>query len=224
MIDIKTFVLRPPERQTLADSVTESLREAIFAGVFQTSERLAEAQLARRLQVSRAPIREALAALEQEGLVRRTSGGTTVSQLSREDAVEICTLRHALELLAMRLALGRPAEALCAALEENIERTRAATDPRDLARLDLEFHQILVRAAGHQRLLAEWLKLRSQIRLILTQRNLGDARSHEGTLRAHNELLDSIKARDIDRATSLLERQLQSQYAWIMRGFDDKQD
>ena len=69
-----TFVLQPPSRQTLTASVTESLREAIFAGLFRPGERVAEGQLATRLQVSRAPIREALALLEQEGLVEPHAG------------------------------------------------------------------------------------------------------------------------------------------------------
>ena len=86
--------LKPVTRQNLSDSITDSLRDAIFAGMFVPGQRLAEAQLAGQLKVSRAPIREALALLEREGLVHRLpSGGATVSRLSREDADEICTLR-----------------------------------------------------------------------------------------------------------------------------------
>ncbi len=82
----------------------------MIGGVFSPGERIAEAQLAKRLEVSRAPIREALAVMEHEGLVCRTAAGTFVTQLSRADVVEICTLRQALELLAMRLALHNPTQ------------------------------------------------------------------------------------------------------------------
>ncbi len=106
-------------------------------------------------------------------------------------------------------------------MTDNIERTREAHDPTQLARLDLEFHEIIVRAAHHNRLLSSWLKLRSQVRLIMTQRNLNDSHSHEGTIRAHGELLAAIRAKDIARTVALLERQMQSQYDWIMHSFDD---
>jgi DNA-binding GntR family transcriptional regulator len=67
------YVLRPATRQTLGANVAESLREAIFGGVFKPGQRLAEAPIASTLKVSRAPVREALASLEQEGLVSRAS-------------------------------------------------------------------------------------------------------------------------------------------------------
>lgn len=225
MSDSSAFVLQPPSRQTLTESVTESLREAIFAGAFRPGERVAEAQLAMRLEVSRAPIRESLALLEQEGLVSRTPSGTFVSRLAREDVVEICTLRHALELLAIRLVLTQPTAGLCQLLADNIERTRETPDPRQLAGLDLEFHEIIVRGARHHRLLASWLSLRSQIRLLMTQRNLVDAQSHAGTVRTHEELLAQLRRKpgDVTGLIAMLERQLQSQYEWFMRSFDDVQ-
>jgi DNA-binding GntR family transcriptional regulator len=221
MTDATTFFLRPPSRQTLTETITESLREAIFCRGFHPGQRVAEAQLAKRLEVSRAPIREALAVLEQEGLVRRTPAGTFVTELSHADVLEICTLRHALELLAMRLALAQSDATWRDSLADNIERTREAVDPTQLARLDLEFHEIIVRAAHHQRLLSSWLKLRSQVRLIMTQRNLTDARSRAGTIRAHGELLAAMGAKDIALPVTLLERHLQSQCEWIMGSFDE---
>lgn len=218
------FVLQPPSRLTLTESVTDSLREAIFAGMFQPGERLAEAQLAGRLQVSRAPIREALALLEKEGLVGRAAGGMIVSRLTRDDVVEICTLRHSLELLAVRLVLGHGRSDVCAMLADNIERTREATGPRELAALDLEFHEMVVRAARHQRLLTGWLALRSQVRLLMTQRNLVDSQSHAGTLRTHETFLAHLRDRpeDVAGIIAMLEQQLQSQYEWFMRSFDER--
>jgi DNA-binding GntR family transcriptional regulator len=221
MTDTATPILRPALRQTLTETITESIREAIFCGGFRPGQRVAEAQLATQLEVSRAPIREALAILDQEGLVSRTSAGTFVTQLSRADVMEICSLRHALESLAMRLALARPDSAWRDLLAENIERTREAVDPAELARLDLEFHEFIVRAAGHGRLLSSWLKLRSQVRLIMNQRNLTDSHSHAGTLRTHGELLAAIRGQDASRPVALLEHHLQSQCDWIMRSFDE---
>src|SRR5439155_24684722 len=100
------LALRPATRQTLGEHVADSLREAIFGGLFQPGQRLAEASLASTLKVSRAPVREALASLEQEGLVSRTTNrGTTVISLSRTDVEEICSLRLPLEILAVQQAI-----------------------------------------------------------------------------------------------------------------------
>jgi DNA-binding GntR family transcriptional regulator len=214
------FPLKPATRQTLADSIVESLRDAIFAGLLGPGRRLAEAQLAGSLKVSRAPVREALACLEQEGLVSRLAGGgATVTRLSRQDVEEICSLRGALEGLAVRLALANGVAADWAELAANIRATEATNDPQELARKDLEFHEKIVRTAGHCRLLTGWSNLRSQIRLIMVQRNLGDAHSHRGTVKGHRELLGALRAGDEAGAVAVLEHHLRKQYRWILNSF-----
>jgi DNA-binding GntR family transcriptional regulator len=222
MSQLASLTLKPATRQTLADSITESLRDAIFGGLFKPGQRLAEAQLATSLKVSRAPVREALASLEQEGLVNRTpSGGTTVAHLSRHDIEEICTLRQPLEVLAVRLAVVRGSDDDWAGLAANIRATEKITDPQQLAQMDLEFHEGIVRAAGHGRLLSSWLNLRSQIRLIMVQRNLTDADSRRGTVQGHQELFKAIRAGDADGAVAVLEHHLRRQHEWIVNSSAD---
>src|SRR5580700_3667557 len=121
MSETESAFLKPATRQNLSDSITDSLRDAIFGGHFRPGQRLAEAQLATSLKVSRAPVREALSFLEQEGLVSRMpSGGTTVSHLSRQDVDEICTLRAPLEVLAVRLAIAHGTDDTWAQLKANL--------------------------------------------------------------------------------------------------------
>src|SRR5438132_8027075 len=119
-----SFNLALPTRRTLADSIARSLRDAILGGQLSSGQRLAEGQLAGNLKVSRAPVREALASLEQEGLVSRTpNGATSVTHLSRNDVEEICSLRLPLEVLAVRLAITRGAAADWSGLADNIRLT-----------------------------------------------------------------------------------------------------
>jgi DNA-binding GntR family transcriptional regulator len=220
-----SFALKPATRQTLADSITESLRDAIFGGLFKPGQRLAEAQLASSLKVSRAPVREALASLEQEGLVsRKASGATTVAHLCRADVDEICSLRAPLEVLAVRLAIAQGTEAHWAELAANIQATEKINDPQQLAQKDLEFHEAIVRAADHGRLLASWLNLRSQIRLIMVQRNLTDADSRRGTVQGHKELLKAIQARNAAEAVAVLEHHLHRQHEWISASFGSEME
>jgi DNA-binding GntR family transcriptional regulator len=204
----------------LADNIAESLRDAILRGRFTAGERLAEAKLAGSLQVSRGPVREALAALEQEGLVTRTAAGSaTVSHLSQRDVEEICTLRLPLEILAVQLACQKATEVDLAMLEDNVRSTERLYEPTCLAESDLEFHEMIVRAADHSRLLSSWLNLRSQICLIMLQRNLKDAGSRRGTVLGHKDLLNALVARDPAAAVTVLQHHLRKQYEWIMSTF-----
>ena len=96
----------------------------------------------------------------------------------------------------MRLAIASGTEAAWAELKANLKATEKVSDPRQLAQLDLEFHEVIVRAANHGRLLSSWLNLRLQIRLIMMQRNQADVTSRQGTVHGHRELVDAIVARD----------------------------
>jgi DNA-binding GntR family transcriptional regulator len=222
MSEIIEFALKPTARQTLSENIAESLREAIFGGLFKPGQRLAEAQLADRLKVSRAPVRDALTSLKQEGLVRRaTNRGTTVVRLSRTDVEEICSLRLPLEVLAIGRVIASGDKPYLAQLAANVRETEKVRTPEQLARLDLEFHETLVRAADHGRLLHAWLGLRSQIRLLMLQRNLTDADSRRWTVQGHNELLEAIRACDEARAVELFEKHHQRQYDWLSQGFGE---
>src|SRR6202048_2636796 len=91
----------------LAHSIRSRLREAILKGDFAPGEHVREVEIAARYEVSRGPVREALAQLEQEGLVLlRRNRGAVVARLSRADLEEVYSLRLALE----RLAVARAAQ------------------------------------------------------------------------------------------------------------------
>jgi DNA-binding GntR family transcriptional regulator len=222
MAEAVPFALKPTARQTLGENVADSLREAIFGGLFKPGQRLAEASIASRLKVSRAPVREALASLEQEGLVSRaTNRGTTVISLLRKDVEEICSLRLPLEILAVQQAIQHGTGESWAKLVANVRETEQARTPEQLTTLDLEFHELLVRAARHGRLLNTWLGLRSQIRLLMMSRNLSDVDSHRGTVQGHKELLEAIRVRDTARSVELVAAHHQQQYDWFIEGFDE---
>ena len=136
--------LKRVTKLTLTDSVADSLRSAIFDRALQPGQRIPEAQMATRLGVSRAPVRDALAVLLQEGLVHRDQRGAVVTELTRSDVDEISQLRLALERLAVTLAIRGASEEQLAALAENIRRTARASAVGEAGELDLRFHELLV--------------------------------------------------------------------------------
>jgi DNA-binding GntR family transcriptional regulator len=114
------------QSSTLAAAAEDRLRREIFDGQLPPGTRLAEAAEARRLGVSRVPVREAFAALERDGLLEFTeTGRTVVKKLTPQDFEELFALRLLLEPSAARAAfpLSQKQRLL---LEENISATRNA--------------------------------------------------------------------------------------------------
>src|ERR1700758_4321721 len=110
-------------RQNLAEEITQQLRRAIVQGEIKPGTPLAEPVLAARFNASRAPIREALIALERDGLVEfNDRSRTRVRNLTPTDFEEICSMRIALESMAARLAAAPWTAKDTRAVEENIRR------------------------------------------------------------------------------------------------------
>jgi DNA-binding GntR family transcriptional regulator len=195
--------LKPAKRQPLGHAVADSLREAIYSGRFRPGQRIGQVSVAQELGVSQTTVRDALAALERDGLVERAvNQGAVVTELSRDDIEEITSLRIDLESMAARRLIQQANPAHLESLEENIRTMRGTAAPEDVADLDLQFHELLVRLAGHKRLLSCWQTLRTQIKLLMVTHNLRNPRSAKNTVENHKELLEILRAGDADAAVA----------------------
>jgi len=184
---------------TFAASAVDRLRREIFAGQLPPGTRLAEAAQAKRLGVSRVPVREAFAALERDGLLEFTdTGRTVVKTLTPQDFEELFAMRLLLEPAAARMAfpLSLKHQQL---LEENILATQNAKTLDEVTRLDLEFHELIVAASGNSRLLKLWLSLRTELELWLgylhQQHRDQDLNTRVATARSHEEILCCLQSR-----------------------------
>lgn len=194
------------DRVRLSQTVFSRLSRAIIAGEFEPGSRVSEPTLSTMLGVSRAPIREALIELELRGLVEfDPTGHTRIPALAPEDIEEIHTVRLMIDPVAAELAAERGKPKDFAALEANIVSTKSAKTLADVSRLDAEFHDRIVRAAGNRRLLLCWNSLRDQFALWLTQMQLRqDAVTHrvrQDTVDSHRKLLDVIRSGDAKKAS-----------------------
>jgi DNA-binding GntR family transcriptional regulator len=196
----------PARRRGLADEVADSIREAIFSGVYAPGAQLREVELSGALEVSRGPVREALLRLEREGLVRSAwHRGATVTTLSYDDVAELDSLRGALEELAVRQVVGHASDDDIAAVERAVDAMeRVGGDEHEMVRCDIAFHDAVYAAARHRRLEEAWQAIRCQVHLFLLTR-IG--RSTEGYLAhipaEHRELAAALRARDADVALDL---------------------
>lgn len=194
----------PLTRTSLAEQVRERLREAIVCGELPQGSLLTEPVVAARYAVSRAPVREAMLALERDGLVTFDARGRAkVLELTPRVFEELVSVRVALEGLAARLAATGDTAALTAALEDNIRQQGEAATYRDLTRLDVAFHERIVRAARNDRLLAAWLTVRCVLEFWLTAA-FRDAEISVAprtlAVDSHRRLLRAVASVDPDRA------------------------
>ncbi len=130
----------------------ESLRQSIVSGQLKPGERLNESALARQFGISRIPVREALAQLQQDGLVMNNPWrGMFVTSLSAEDVQRINGLRVVLEAEALRLCQLRMQARQARRLTQLVERMEAwdGESQLDSAALDLEFHRTIWEVAGN---------------------------------------------------------------------------
>jgi DNA-binding GntR family transcriptional regulator len=227
-MSIPALPLTPTVKRSLADDVVDRLRNAIFHGSFKPGEALREEQLAAMLDVSRGPVREALVQLEREGLVIvRRHRGATVARLSRSDLEDVYSLRLALERLAIqraaRFATDQDFAAMGSVLTAfDIALSRGPSE-KEIAELDVRFHDLIYQAARHQRLYDCWANLKAQIYIFLLSRNVVDPDFREITVKSHAALLDAIRTRDEARATTEIEDHLRGAYDRVVRGYSAAQ-
>jgi DNA-binding GntR family transcriptional regulator len=142
--------------ESSSDEAYESIRRAILEGTLRPGERIVEQRLAKLLNVSRTPVREALLKLERENLVARAGRGMAVRSFSAEEVHDIYDLRAHIESYAARRAAERITDAELAELrllqDRLVEEAAKPSEPevewlRSLARLNQHFHTLIVRAA-----------------------------------------------------------------------------
>jgi DNA-binding GntR family transcriptional regulator len=120
-----------PDRNPLAAEAYEALKAAISSGELQPRERLYETVLAKRLKMSRTPVREALQRLVNEGLAETGPDGATVAALSVKDIRSLEQANRALQSLAAELAASEGSEEDMAKLEELMARMEACAGVED---------------------------------------------------------------------------------------------
>ena len=216
--------LTPASRKSLGEDVAERLRLAILHGELSPGQRLREEELGAVLQVSRSPVRDAFTLLEREGLVRPTCNrGVTVVELTRDDLEELFTLRSALEPLAISLAIQRGSAddraAMDAAIAEMASAFSRRITERDAARLDVEVHDTIYRAAHHQRLTSAWEQIRLPTYWFMLSRNVASPDWREATVRGHAELVQVINRGDQGAAALAIREHISYAYQRILDSY-----
>ncbi len=179
----------------LRDVVFNTLRKAILTGELKPGQRLMEIHLAKRLGVSRTPIREAIRKLELEGLVTMIPRrGAEVAQITEKSLKDVLEVRRALDALCAELACGRigeeEKERLAVACEE-FEKATKTKDATIIAKADVALHDIIVEATGNQRLVQLVNNLAEQMYRYRFE-YIKDESQHEKLIEEHRMIYESI--------------------------------
>jgi DNA-binding GntR family transcriptional regulator len=218
-------ILSPPLKRSLADEVTGKLREAILSGRLKPGERLSENTLASSMNVSRGPVREAMIALEREGLVIvQRNRGTFVARLARDDLEEVYSLRRILEPLAVQRAIQYGTAEHFRKMQDVVDQMKVALQRgitgQESAALDLAFHTLIYEASQHRRLLSIWTALQPQIHILLLTRTVANPDfKHIGVAIEHQAILDMIVQKNEQQAVDLVIKHLNSSYHRIVKSY-----
>jgi DNA-binding GntR family transcriptional regulator len=189
---------QPIQRASLADSVYETLVEAIVSGAIPPGEELSAVALAARLQVSRTPVTEALQRLLHDGLVEQPANRQArVARLARQDVIEIYEVRGQLEAAAAELAATRMSAVTLAQLQD--ESAALDSNPHDpgwtrrAIDFDLAFHAAVAQSSGNRRLRDDIARYRRLVRCFC--RLTGSTKNLQAALDEHRAILRALDER-----------------------------
>jgi DNA-binding GntR family transcriptional regulator len=189
----------------MTDRLREAIEEEITTGKLLPGSRLDEAELAKRFNVSRTPIREALSLLLGEGLIEtRPRRGVVVTRVTPQRLIEMFEVMAELEVMCAQLAARRMSEDELAAIESAHAACKGAVAARDADAYfyaNERFHYAIY-TASHNSFLFEQAaslqrKLRPYRRLQLRVRN-----RIQRSFEEHQGIVDALREGDAERLPS----------------------
>jgi DNA-binding GntR family transcriptional regulator len=214
-----------PDRKSLGDQVFENLKQAIIRGDVAPGGRLVESRIAKVLDISRTPVREAIHKLEREGLLRKLPhGGFTVVHLSREDIEETFGIRCVLESYAARLAALNHRKEDLIPLEEKIREFQVCLSKgrlEELPRINTEFHNLFYALSRSPKLIKLINGLRDQIyrfrRILLKMDDMAKTSNED-----HRKMLEAIRQKDVDQVEKLVKEHIARGKRIVLKALEDR--
>ncbi|MFG5379599.1 GntR family transcriptional regulator [Yoonia sp. R2-816] len=215
--ELREFVELKP-RRSLASEAADNLREFIMLGKLAPGMPVRERDLAEAFGISRTPLKEALRILEAEGLI--VYGPTRrphVADPSLDEINDWLRVQGALEALAGELACDIATDAQLAEIEQINTAIKIARDTNgqlEAFRMDMQFHETIVAAAGNEALAETHATYNARlwrVRFLSSQRGINP----EATRQEHLDIVTALKARDASGARRALKNHLRTAEANI---------
>jgi DNA-binding GntR family transcriptional regulator len=200
---VPTRELIPIRTQSKSRGVLDQLRQAILSGDLAPGTPLREAHLAKQLNVSQVPVREALLQLENLGLVVKVPDrGTTVTKLSRLEIQQLMEVRRHLELLAFQLAAKNLTADAVTELKRHLRRMQEQVADNDhvaVAEEDFAFHRTVWRASGNEVLEKTLERLCVAVYAFVSMKRAAAGETLKSAVKSHKKLLEELLSKDEDR-------------------------
>jgi DNA-binding GntR family transcriptional regulator len=198
-----------PVFRTIREQIADRIRADVISGRLAEGTSLREQALAKQYGVSRAPVRDALLQLTQEGLlVAKPNCGVRVGSASGDEIQPLVVeLRRKIEVFALRKVFSKFTDADIDCLDETVQRLKIACENEDLAGVvqqDMALHRYILEATGNADLLAIWLPIVSRMFLHYSRH-----RSMMESYREHASIVDAIRKKDRRAAIEALTANIQ---------------
>jgi len=201
----------------LAAVAYEQILDAVVAGKLPGGTVIQERLIARHLNLSRTPIREAVSRLEGEGILKRVSPRVLmVNRVSVSEVLEIIAVRRLLEVEAVGAAVGKMSAAETAALSERVRALQSSSNvtAKEYHGLDDEIHEGIAKASGNQTLCSIISDLRRRTAMFDMRRV---PERFQPSCEEHLRILDAIGRQDRARAQTEIATHLDNVRQSILR-------
>jgi DNA-binding GntR family transcriptional regulator len=181
------------------------LKNLIIDGDYKAGDRLIERELAEKLNISRTPIREALFRLESQGFVQTVARkGVIVSNISKDEVIEVFTILSSLEVLAAKLAAQKMNDEMMMKFDFIIQKLEMLDPKQDkiAEAILIETNQLLYEASKSKKLYEILSGLTDYIR-IFSNRGYETPGRREESIKEHLEILKAIRNKEIEMAEYL---------------------
>lgn len=210
--------------KSLTEVVTHHVRTLIVHGDIPLGAAISERTIAAELNVSKTPVREALAQLSIEGLVTiKPQSGVKVFTLSAREVREICAFRQVLETAALTLAIQEDPQGLADALQnvvEQMDQAQSEADHRRYLELDNDFHQCFFDFCGNSYLTNSYVRYAAKIAALRT--HLASKPRHTTlSYQEHGEIVTAIREGQRGAVLTILERHLGRTHETYEIGIED---
>ena len=194
--------------KSLVQIAQDAIRRGIIQKELKLGQPLKEAALARPLQISNTPVREALSLLKAEGLVVSVPHkGYRVFTLNQEELVAFCELRFTLEAQALRYGIERNPKELVQKLHGILLKMQKNQDEsmrEEYLNLDTLFHISFFKACQNDFLLGHYQKINSMIETMRHYISISN-KATQKSLDSHQAIVNEIDQGKIPKAIELLE-------------------
>ncbi len=193
--------------KTLRENIVEEIRLRIVNQELPPGAKIVEMELAKEFETSRAPIREALRQLENEGLVEYIrNAGCSVKDITVKDAYEIYLMRSNYETLAVKVMNGNIPEETIESMERILEKMKGIDEDHylDVFKFDNQLHGELVKMVNLPRLYKAWEVLNYGNVITSRTKNLEKSKVVKRQYSRHKELVDACREGDCEKLCELI--------------------